>query len=51
MFLYSIFPERSGHLVRGETYAKVCFHLEITERMLDFLEREILVVGVGEVGV
>lgn len=44
------FPERSGHLVRGETYARVCSHLEITERMLDFLGREILVVKVASRG-
>lgn len=37
------FPESSGHLVKGETYAKVCSQLEITDRMLDLLGREILV--------
>lgn len=47
MFLYNHFPERSGHLVKGETYARVCSHLEITERMLDLLKREILVAIVG----
>lgn len=50
MGLCNFFPGRLGHLVEGETYARMCSHLEITERMLDLHGREINVGG-GGVGV
>jgi len=47
-FWVIFFPERSGHLVKGEMYARVYFHLEITERMLDLLGKEILLEREGK---
>lgn len=40
MFLYNLFPERSGPLVEGEAHTRVCSHLEITETTLGLLGRD-----------